>query len=72
MPDELLLIHDGRENLPDTSVPEHGEICSHLRYAFAYNFVRFVLQDMENNFRPVQELNNRDVSLFRPIPHKHY
>ncbi|KAK3123641.1 hypothetical protein QOZ80_8AG0633980 [Eleusine coracana subsp. coracana] len=25
----------------------------------------------ENNARPLQELNNRDISLFKPYPHKH-
>jgi carbonic anhydrase len=37
------LIDDGRENLPDTPVPEHGEICSHLRYAYALLTISCVL-----------------------------
>lgn len=37
------------------------------------NFLHVVvLQDMEENARPTQKLNNRDISLFRPIPQKHY
>ncbi|CAO2188561.1 unnamed protein product [Urochloa humidicola] len=31
-----------------------------------------VHDDMENNARPLQEVNGRDVRLFRPSPHKHY
>jgi hypothetical protein len=55
-------------------VPNHGEIIFVPTHGTPYLQFRacIVLQDMENNFRPVQELNNRDVSLFRPIPPKHY
>ncbi|CAL4999301.1 unnamed protein product [Urochloa decumbens] len=31
-----------------------------------------VHDDMEKNARPLQEVNSRDVSLFRPSPRKHY
>ncbi|CAO2206996.1 unnamed protein product [Urochloa humidicola] len=31
-----------------------------------------VHDDMENNARPLQEANDRDISIFRPKPHKHY
>jgi len=32
----------------------------------------FLLQDMEKNARPLQAVNDRDISIFRPKPHKHY
>ena len=32
----------------------------------------FLLQDMEKNARPLQEVHDRDISIFRPKPHKHY
>ncbi|KAL5221043.1 hypothetical protein ABZP36_025756 [Zizania latifolia] len=31
-----------------------------------------VNDDMENNARPLQKVNNRDISIFRPYPHKRY
>uniref|UniRef100_A0A0D9X8S3 Alpha-carbonic anhydrase domain-containing protein n=1 Tax=Leersia perrieri TaxID=77586 RepID=A0A0D9X8S3_9ORYZ len=31
-----------------------------------------VHDDMENNARPLQAVNHRDISIFRPIPHKRY
>ncbi|TVU00810.1 hypothetical protein EJB05_53749 [Eragrostis curvula] len=31
-----------------------------------------VHDDMEKNARPLQELNDRDVGVFRPLPRKHY
>ncbi|XP_006659489.1 alpha carbonic anhydrase 7-like [Oryza brachyantha] len=31
-----------------------------------------VHDNMENNARPLQAVNNRDVSIFRPYPHKRY
>ncbi|KAL6647473.1 hypothetical protein ACP70R_014910 [Stipagrostis hirtigluma subsp. patula] len=31
-----------------------------------------VHDDKEKNARPLQELNHRDISIFRPIPRKHY
>ncbi|CAL5001669.1 unnamed protein product [Urochloa decumbens] len=31
-----------------------------------------VHDDMEKNARPVQEVNDRDISIFRPKPHRHY
>ncbi|XP_062195919.1 alpha carbonic anhydrase 7-like [Phragmites australis] len=31
-----------------------------------------VHDDMEKNSRPLQEVNNRDIGIFRPSPHKHY
>lgn len=32
----------------------------------------YLLQGMEKNARPVQDVNDRDISIFRPKPHKHY
>ncbi|CAO2173106.1 unnamed protein product [Urochloa humidicola] len=31
-----------------------------------------VHDDMEKNARPLQEVNDRDISIFRPKPHRHY
>ncbi|KAL6661284.1 hypothetical protein ACP70R_000668 [Stipagrostis hirtigluma subsp. patula] len=31
-----------------------------------------VHDDKENNARPLQKVNHRDISIFRPIPRKHY
>jgi carbonic anhydrase len=31
-----------------------------------------LVQDMEKNARPLQAVNDRDISIFRPKPHKHY
>ncbi|CAO2191765.1 unnamed protein product [Urochloa humidicola] len=31
-----------------------------------------VHDNMENNARPLQEVNDRDISIFRPKPHRHY
>ncbi|CAL5001670.1 unnamed protein product [Urochloa decumbens] len=31
-----------------------------------------VHDNMENNARPLQEVNDRDISVFRPKPHRHY
>jgi carbonic anhydrase len=45
-------------------------ILSLTRFCLACVYPLF--QDMEKNARPVQDVNDRDISIFRPKPHKHY